>query len=276
MKRIKLAAVLLFASACLFSCSKKSSTPLPGVGFSYHASGDAPATVAFTNESTNATSYIWNFGDGSATSTAVNPSHVYIQSGEYTVTITATNETGSNTLHATINIQATTSLQVVVNDSLGHILQDATVTIYASQSDYNSKSNAVASVLTNSAGIASFVGLSTIQYFFDVQYGCENNIVGKISTTSSLQDHTQTTSTVIVVSEGTIKLVNTSSNSYQIYVDGTIIISNMAGNTTRLVPYKWGGHSIRVLQLNGYAIYPTDQTYTGILPCGGTLTTTFP
>jgi Zn-dependent metalloprotease len=47
-----------------------------------------PATVGFTNSSFNATSYIWDFGDGQ-TSTAANPTHVYTTANVYTVTLKA-------------------------------------------------------------------------------------------------------------------------------------------------------------------------------------------
>ncbi len=48
----------------------------------------SPASVFFTNSSTNATSYKWDFGDGD-TSTAASPSHVYISPGAYTVRLIA-------------------------------------------------------------------------------------------------------------------------------------------------------------------------------------------
>lgn len=60
-------------------------------------------TVTFTNTTTGAVSYLWNFGDG-ATSTAVNPSHTYTSFGTYTVTMTATGANGCT---------ATTTLTVV-------------------------------------------------------------------------------------------------------------------------------------------------------------------
>ncbi len=50
--------------------------------------------VNFTNTSTKATSYLWDFGD-SNTSTLVNPSHTYLP-GVYTVTLTAIKENQSN------------------------------------------------------------------------------------------------------------------------------------------------------------------------------------
>jgi PKD repeat protein len=59
--------------------------------------GDAPLTVNFTDSSTeNPTSWAWSFGNG-ATSTAQNPSHTYTLGGQYTVSLTATNASGSDT-----------------------------------------------------------------------------------------------------------------------------------------------------------------------------------
>jgi len=48
-------------------------------------------TVAFTGTTTYATSVVWDFGDGE-TSTEENPTHTYVASGSYTVTLTATSE----------------------------------------------------------------------------------------------------------------------------------------------------------------------------------------
>jgi len=58
--------------------------------------GAAPLTVNFTDTSTNTpTSWAWDFGDG-GTSTVKNPSHVYAAQGTYTVTLAATNASGSD------------------------------------------------------------------------------------------------------------------------------------------------------------------------------------
>jgi len=48
--------------------------------------GCAPYTVNFQNTS-QGTSFLWDFGDGSPTSTALNPNHTYTVGGEYTVTL---------------------------------------------------------------------------------------------------------------------------------------------------------------------------------------------
>ncbi len=53
--------------------------------------GCAPLTVNFTNLSTNVLTYVWNFGDGTTTSTIFSPSHTFTTAGVYTVTLNATN-----------------------------------------------------------------------------------------------------------------------------------------------------------------------------------------
>ena len=58
--------------------------------------GCAPLTVDFTDQSTNAASWNWDFGDGVGTSTAQHPSYMYNNADCYTVTLTVTNDCGSD------------------------------------------------------------------------------------------------------------------------------------------------------------------------------------
>ena len=60
-------------------------------------------TVAFTNTSSNATSYNWDFGDNSS-STETDPTHTYADDGTYTVTLIATNDCSSDTTSQTVVI----------------------------------------------------------------------------------------------------------------------------------------------------------------------------
>jgi len=58
--------------------------------------GNTPLSVAFTDRSTgHPTSWSWNFGDGKG-SPEQNPVHTYWTSGEFTVTLTASNEYGTS------------------------------------------------------------------------------------------------------------------------------------------------------------------------------------
>jgi PKD repeat protein len=63
--------------------------------------GTAPLTVNFSDTSTGSpTSWAWTFGDGT-TSTVQHPSHVYSAAGTYSVTLRATNSSGSDTITKT-------------------------------------------------------------------------------------------------------------------------------------------------------------------------------
>ena len=56
-------------------------------------SGCAPIIVNFTNLNANTVSNLWDFGDGT-TSTSLSPSHTYTNAGVYTVTLIVTTSTG--------------------------------------------------------------------------------------------------------------------------------------------------------------------------------------
>jgi gliding motility-associated-like protein len=56
-------------------------------------SGPYPLNVNFTNNSTGALTYVWNFGDGDSSS-AVAPSHIFELQGTYQVVLTAYNTPG--------------------------------------------------------------------------------------------------------------------------------------------------------------------------------------
>lgn len=72
-------------------------------------------SVQFLNNSTNSTSYVWDFGDGN-TSTSANPNHTYAAGGDYTVTLTASN--GSCTDVFTINLSSVDVTEAVAFDNL--------------------------------------------------------------------------------------------------------------------------------------------------------------
>jgi vibriolysin len=76
--------------------------------------GGFPLLVNFTDNSSGATSWLWDFGD-TGTSTLQNPSHSYAAMGVYTVTLTVTNPFGSDTMTKT-NYITVTAPQMPVAD----------------------------------------------------------------------------------------------------------------------------------------------------------------
>ncbi len=68
---------------------------LPVANFTFAANPDNTLEVTFTDNSENAASYAWDFGDGSGTSTDANPTYTFTSGGTYSVTLTVTNANGA-------------------------------------------------------------------------------------------------------------------------------------------------------------------------------------
>ncbi len=75
----------------------------PGASVAEFAYDNECLTVDFINESEFAINFEWDFGDGE-TSTGLNPSHTYDDEGTYTVTLTATNFEGTDTVSITSDV----------------------------------------------------------------------------------------------------------------------------------------------------------------------------
>jgi len=71
-----------------------SGTDAPIASFQYEVDANEFLKVQFDNFSQNASSYAWDFGDGS-NSTEESPSHTYASGGDYSVTLTASNSEGT-------------------------------------------------------------------------------------------------------------------------------------------------------------------------------------
>ncbi|NOQ32887.1 MAG: PQQ-binding-like beta-propeller repeat protein [Methanosarcinales archaeon] len=98
-------------------CIAGMETPPPLTAFftAEPRSGTAPLNVAFTDESSgyDVTEWEWDFGDGD-NSTEQNPSHIYAE-GTYSVSLTVTNATGSDTCNRTNYITVSSSSAPVAN-----------------------------------------------------------------------------------------------------------------------------------------------------------------
>lgn len=78
----------------------------PDVSFVPTILDDCQGAVQFIDESVNfPTSWFWDFGDGN-NSSSQSPFHIYSQAGIYEVTLTASNEFGSNTTSYTVTVNA--------------------------------------------------------------------------------------------------------------------------------------------------------------------------
>ncbi len=88
---------------CLFTLAGYVLADAPEADYSYYVEYIGfGSEVSFLNESIDADTYLWDFGDG-ATSTDLHPVHAYPEPGIFIVCLTATNAFGSDIFCDTIN-----------------------------------------------------------------------------------------------------------------------------------------------------------------------------
>ncbi len=132
-------------------------TPNPTADFTFTPLyGDAPLTSTFTNQSINATSYFWNFGDG-ISDIATNPVHTYSTNNTYPIKLLAFSEFGCK--------DSMTKSITVVHTNLD-ISVDAVITDESPQTD--------GTVLVSVTGILSNVGtrlITTVKLYATIGSG---------------------------------------------------------------------------------------------------------
>ena len=112
-KKIFYTALYACASVYIFSsCKKETANDAPFVFYSLEIHGNS---VSFTNKSTGASSYKWDFGDGTE-STEENPVHTYPGKGKYVPTLYATSSDGA-TAEASTVIHISKSSPVKLDDN---------------------------------------------------------------------------------------------------------------------------------------------------------------
>jgi S-layer protein (TIGR01567 family) len=94
---MKKAILQMFTAILMLGLFCGAVTAAPSANFAANITeGSLPLSVAFQNQSENATLWQWNFGDGSSNSTEQNPVHTYTSAGKYTVNLTVTDANGIN------------------------------------------------------------------------------------------------------------------------------------------------------------------------------------
>jgi PKD repeat protein len=110
----------------------------PVAGFNASATSTCSGDVTFFDNSfNNPTSWLWNFGDGN-TSTVQNPSHTYTTTGQFTVSLTATNAFGSNTETKTNYIDVNLSGNTPISASCIPMTQDGSLGFGITNVTFNS------------------------------------------------------------------------------------------------------------------------------------------
>lgn len=132
------------------------------------AISDVGYIINFTNYSSGADSYEWDFGDGSI-STTYHASHVYNHYGVYTVALNGfKNNRNIGTAYLEVEI-AETVLQITVRDyETDDLITFIPVTLFDNYSEWYNIENPVVTGETNRYGVVEFVNVLPIEYYVDV------------------------------------------------------------------------------------------------------------
>ena len=140
--------------------------------------GCSPLTIKFTNNSSGATSYYWDFGNGN-TSTLTTPSNVYTVAGKYTVKLVATDASGNKD-----SMTQTSIIRVVADPLADFSAADTTVCPTISVSFTNNSSNSSSWIWDFGDGNSSSnqnpshsynaSGYYTVKLIAKNAYGCSN------------------------------------------------------------------------------------------------------
>lgn len=125
--------------------------------------------IYFTNQSHNAESFDWDFGDGYYASN-FNVSHAYDTPGHYNVILTAQSRDNRTDVYSiSINVyDAQLNVQVVEYYS-NYVVPDASVRLYPTVTDWENETNMIVEGFTDSNGEVTFAGLIPgRKYYVDV------------------------------------------------------------------------------------------------------------
>ena len=101
---IKMMAIAGILAVVSTSCKETEDPIPPTVRFLAEIDADDGYTVNLTLESTNASTFEWDYGDGNTSNEPVSHSYTYNASGEYIITVTARGDGGDATDSETVTI----------------------------------------------------------------------------------------------------------------------------------------------------------------------------
>ena len=209
--------------------------------------------ISLTNTSTNASSYVWSFGDGN-TSTLTNPNHTYATQGTYTIKLVATNANGckdsvsQNVSIATKPVAAYT-LNTTTQCAGGSNFVFTNTSTGSIASYYWDFGDGIFSTLANPSKAYAVAGNYAVKLIVTGVNGCKDSVTQNVVVT------TKPVPNFTIVGGGNcsnslaISLTNTSTNASS-YVwsfgDGT---TNVLTNPTKTYA-AFGSYTIKLIATN--------------------------
>ncbi|HTM64974.1 MAG TPA: PKD domain-containing protein [Flavipsychrobacter sp.] len=220
--------------------------------------GCAPLVITFQNNSINATTYLWDFGDGSLTDTTFAPTHSYNAPGEYHVKLIAFNPAACNKTVDTTYMTIVVDSFSIKSDFDYTILNqcDSFIVSFDNTSIYSSKPGAVAATVFtwNFGDGTSFTGANPpIHHYPDT--GTYTVTLTMVDTTSC--NARDSITKIITLSN---EFVKADFLSDSVCVGNAILFSNASTNAQSLLWLFGNGDTATVLAPQ--YTYDTAGTYT--------------
>lgn len=230
--------------------------PEPVANFSYtNVSG---GVVDFTDLTTNSpTSWAWDLGDASATSSQQNPSYNYPANGAYYVCLTASNVSGSDTFCDSVYVtNILPNNPPIARDDTASVTAPNSVTITVMANDQDPDNDPINVSTAYGAGHGTIVvnNDGTIDYTPDPSYAgvdsffyviCDNSTPTPLCDTATVRVTVAANPTMVSFTTDSVDcehrlLISTSQNnvglvSWQYVVDGTTDTTSTFGDTVQLV-----------------------------------------
>lgn len=201
-------------------------------------SGAAPLSVTFTNTSTGATTYSWDFeSDGTPDSTATSPTHVFTTGGATTVTLTATGPGGTDTETLVITPASSASFTMTVSGSPVTSAYEATTITFTSTSGGSPTTFSWDFDFAANPGTLTASGSSTSRTFTNTTSSTRTFTVRLVVNGPGGPAATQRTLTIVSDTESVTLTATKDSTIYQ------ELTNNSNGAGTRMVVGRTSGTS---------------------------------
>lgn len=172
MKMKRITYLILVLPLVLFSCQ---STPRAFFHID-KAEVEVGQEVFFMNDSENGSRFEWDFGDGYISNDA-NPSHIFTGTGAYEIVLTVYSKKGlSDNATMTIDVMIPTLLEIEVLEYYHEYpVAGASIILYPTITDWDSRTNEVSEGFTDADGIAVFSNLEPYVYYLDIWEAIHDN-----------------------------------------------------------------------------------------------------
>lgn len=191
----------------------------PVANFTYTPNtGQAPVNVTFTNTSSNSTSFVWNFGDGT-TSVLQNPQHTYTTAGTYSVSLQATGPGGVNSVVKSNIIVVTAPVynETFTMGSAGPVVGGGAAILPGTTMAINITGGFPSSIVTfstsPSAGAITSVTLDASGSFSSA-IGAPFSVGGTYTVTATFLATMHTRTTTVVIASGYNEIVSISPTTW--------------------------------------------------------------